>query len=127
MWDHRTMMIFVMMWMVILVMMIDREVQEINDFLLKPPTLQVVDYVIERECELTQVKKMFKKKVLKSLAFSWEDISSLRKERSYLSSLFFPEKSYVFLGRYFLLEQFIPAYHRARSNQGKDALNIKII
>ena len=64
------MMIFVMMWMVILVMMIDREVQEINDFLLKPPTLQVVDYVIERECELTQVKKMFKKKVLKSLAFS---------------------------------------------------------
>ena len=40
----------------IVVMMIDRDVQESNGYLVKQSTLQVVDYVIERECELTQVK-----------------------------------------------------------------------
>ena len=45
-----------MLVMMVMVVMIDRDVQESNGYFLKPSTLQVVDYVIERECELTQVK-----------------------------------------------------------------------
>ena len=58
------------MMVILMVVMIDRDVQESNKFLLKPSTLQVVDYVIERECELTQVKQMFKKRIMKTLTFS---------------------------------------------------------
>ena len=59
-----------MLVMMVMVVMIDRDVQESNGYFLKPSTLQVVDYVIERECELTQVKQMFKKRIMKTLTFS---------------------------------------------------------